>query len=132
MNSINLRRHEVTLLPDSSRVIIRPFIPADPHRITTIVGRALALTEEEVDQELQSVWREFDSRHFDIDPCFSVITRKLRPISSRKDPFPGRVNYLSGPSFQANTHWNQRPSSTLLSSLILINLESRPMDFGSS
>ena len=67
MNSINLRRHEVVLLPDSARVIIRPFIPEDPHRITTIIGRALALSDEEVGRELKSVLSEFDSRHFDIE-----------------------------------------------------------------
>ncbi|MCX8493299.1 MAG: glycoside hydrolase family 130 protein [Chthoniobacterales bacterium] len=67
MNSINLRRHEVVLLPDSARVIIRPFIPEDPHRITTIIGRALALSDEEVGRELESVLSEFDSRHFDIE-----------------------------------------------------------------
>ena len=67
MNSINLRRHEVVLLPDSARVIIRPFIPEDPHRITTIIGRALALSDEEVGRELKFVLSEFDSRHFDIE-----------------------------------------------------------------
>jgi hypothetical protein len=46
MNPIRLRRHNVTLLPESARVIIRPFIPADSHRITHIINRALALTED--------------------------------------------------------------------------------------
>ena len=98
MNSINLRRHEVTLLPDSSRVIIRPFIPADPHRITTIVGRALALTEEEVDQELQSVWREFDSRHFDIESLllshYSKVKTHIftqRPLSRARELLIGAL-----------------------------------------
>ena len=66
MSHIRLRRHEVTLLPESARVIIRPFIPSEAHRIITIIGRALALTEEEVERELSIVRGEFDSRHFDI------------------------------------------------------------------
>ena len=67
MTKIRLRRHDLNLMPESSRVIIRPFIPADTQRITTTIGRALALTEEEVVRELESVKSEFDSRHFDID-----------------------------------------------------------------
>jgi predicted GH43/DUF377 family glycosyl hydrolase len=66
MNSFRLSRHEVTLLPESARVIIRHFIPADVHRITTIIGRALALREEEVLLELQAMLEEFDSRHLNI------------------------------------------------------------------
>ena len=37
----------MTFRPESARVIIRPFIPADAQRVTNILGRALALTEEE-------------------------------------------------------------------------------------
>lgn len=69
--SIILRRHEVTLQPESARVIIRPFIPTDVHRITTVIGRALALTEEEVVSHLGTVRKEFDARHFDIENLFS-------------------------------------------------------------
>ncbi len=64
---ITLRRHAATLHPESARVILRPFIPSDVHRITTIIGRALALTEEEVATHLKSVSNEFDARHFDIE-----------------------------------------------------------------
>ena len=67
MSKIRLRRHELSLLPESNRVIIRPFIPGDTQRITTIIGRALALTEEEVEVELAEVKSEFDGRHFEID-----------------------------------------------------------------
>jgi predicted GH43/DUF377 family glycosyl hydrolase len=67
MSKIRLRRHELSLSPESSRVIIRPFIPGDTQRVTTIIGRALALTEEEVEADLAQVKSEFDSRHFDID-----------------------------------------------------------------
>ncbi len=48
MKPIRIRRHDITLLPDSARVIIRPFIPGSSQYITTIIGRALALTEDEV------------------------------------------------------------------------------------
>ena len=54
------------LLPESARVIIRPFIPSSVHRITTIIGRALALSEEEAARDLENVLLDFDSRHLDL------------------------------------------------------------------
>ncbi len=75
---IHLCRHEVTLLPESARVIIRPFIPSEIHRITTIIGRALALTEEEVRLELDAVLSEFDSRHFEIKPLLLSHYEKVK------------------------------------------------------
>ena len=78
MSPIRLCRHEVTLLPESARVIIRPFVPSDVHRITTIIGRALALTEDEVVAELAAVRREFDSRHFDIEGLMLAHFAKVR------------------------------------------------------
>ncbi len=67
MSKIRLRRHDLNLLPESNRVIIRPFIPAETQRITTIIGRTLALSEDEVVEKLAEVKGEFDERHFDID-----------------------------------------------------------------
>lgn len=62
-----MRRHEITLLPESARVIIRPFIPSSPERVAAIIGRALALTEEDVFRELKLMHAEFDARHFDVE-----------------------------------------------------------------
>jgi predicted GH43/DUF377 family glycosyl hydrolase len=67
MKPLLLCRHDLTLAPASSRVIIRPFIPSELQRVTTVIGRALALTEEETVTELKSLLKEFDARHFDIE-----------------------------------------------------------------
>ncbi len=67
MNSIHLCRHDIMMLPESTRVLIRPFIPSSEERVTAIIGRALALTEDEVVRKLQDVHHEFDSRHYDIE-----------------------------------------------------------------
>jgi predicted GH43/DUF377 family glycosyl hydrolase len=98
MNPIRLCRHEVTLLPESARVIIRPFIPADAQRITTIIGRALALTEEEVVMELDAVLMEFDSRHLDIKSLleghFLKVRRHVftqRPLSRSRELLIGAL-----------------------------------------
>lgn len=78
MSPVHLRRHEVTLLPESARVIIRPFIPADIQRVTTIIGRALALSEEEVSRQLSEVRQEFAARHFDVESVLHAHFEKVR------------------------------------------------------
>ena len=67
MNELHLHRHPILLFPESARVIIRPFVPASPQRVAAIIGRALALSEDEVASELLSLHQEFDSRHLDIE-----------------------------------------------------------------
>ena len=81
MNCHSMRRHEIRLLPDSARVIIRPFIPSSAQRIAPILGRALAMTEEEVLLELEAVNAEFQSRHFDVEAVllqhFEMVERHI-------------------------------------------------------
>lgn len=98
MSALHLRRHEVTLLPECARVIIRPFIPGDVHRITTIIGRALALTEEEVICQLTTVLAEFDERHFDIESLlhghYEKVSRHVfthRPLSHERELLIGAL-----------------------------------------
>ncbi len=79
MSKIRLHRHELALMPESSRVILRPFIPGSAPRIITVIGRALALTEEEVAREVEGVKAEFESRHFDID---SVLLQNYAKVES--------------------------------------------------
>lgn len=67
MSGVRIRRHDITFLPDSTRVIIRPFIPGEAHHIDTMIGRALALPEEEVVQLVETVHHDFDSRHYDVE-----------------------------------------------------------------
>jgi predicted GH43/DUF377 family glycosyl hydrolase len=68
------------LLPECARVIIRPFIPSDPVRVTTIIGRILALTEEEVNQQYRIVHKEFDTRHYDIEPILISHYEKIHHL----------------------------------------------------
>jgi len=79
MKSIRTKRHGILLLPEAGRVIIRSFIPSGEHRIAAIIGRALALTEEEVDSELARLGEEFASRHFDLDGLLEQHYRKILP-----------------------------------------------------
>jgi len=60
-------------------VIIRPFVPGDPQRVATIIGRALELTEKEVTRALEDVKEDFHDRHFDIDGVLRRHYQKIRP-----------------------------------------------------
>jgi predicted GH43/DUF377 family glycosyl hydrolase len=98
MMPIRICRHEVTLLPESARVIIRPFIPADIQLITTVIGRALGLTDEEVDFQLSVVREEFNERHVDIEAELSAHFARVRrhvftdrPISNARQLFIGAL-----------------------------------------
>ncbi|WP_005034911.1 glycoside hydrolase family 130 protein [Holophaga foetida] len=79
MSPLLLRRHHLTLLPQSERVILRPFIPSDGRRITTIIGRALALDEEEVSRELEALHQDFASRHLDLESTLLANYERVLP-----------------------------------------------------
>lgn len=99
MSGIHIRRHAITLSPDSARVIIRPFIPDNAQRIATIIGRALALTNTEVKRELQAIRAEFDSRHFDIDSVLLKHYAKVQPHVFTQRPLSRERQLLLGALF---------------------------------
>lgn len=66
MSPVQLHRQGVTLVPESGRVILRPFIPSPP-QIASILGRALALSEAVTRERLETMLVEFDHRHFDLE-----------------------------------------------------------------
>ena len=86
MTPIPIRRHQMTLVPESARVLLRPFIPSSTHRITTVIGRALALSEEEAERDLAAVLEDFDARHFDIElPLLANFERVVPHIFTQRN-----------------------------------------------
>lgn len=81
-----LKRSPVILIPDSSRVLIRPFLPSADDRIRKILDRILALSDAQVEETLGEVMEEFADRHFAIEGIFE---RHYRSISSRFQPIEG-------------------------------------------
>src|SRR5439155_14335290 len=63
MKTITVKRAGVTLNPDRSRVLVRPFRLTSSQRTTNICARVMALSESEVSDLLQGVLAEFDERH---------------------------------------------------------------------
>ncbi|VGO16620.1 Beta-1,4-mannooligosaccharide phosphorylase [Pontiella desulfatans] len=78
MNTVLNYRHEITLHPDSARVILRSFIPSNVHLIKTIIHRALALTEDDVHTQLNGIRAGFQDRHFDIESLLHAHYEKVR------------------------------------------------------
>jgi len=85
MTFLPLHRHELTLAPESARVIVRPFIPSSTHAITTVIGRALAISEEDAARDLAAVLQEFDARHLDIEsPLLATFERVLPHVFTQR------------------------------------------------
>ncbi|MES2597627.1 MAG: glycoside hydrolase family 130 protein [Verrucomicrobiota bacterium] len=99
MTCLALRRHHIILQPESARVIVRPFIPSSPQRLATIIGRALALTEEEVETELAAVHADFDGRHFDIEPVLMSHFAKVQSEVFTQRPLTRSRQLLIGALF---------------------------------
>jgi len=79
LTNLRLRRHPIALLPESARVILRPFIPSNPHLVANVIGRALALSESEAETAYADLRREFGSRHFDIEEAFLSHFERVAP-----------------------------------------------------
>lgn len=99
MSGIRIRRHPIMLLPESERVIIRPFIPSGADRITSIIGRALALTQEEVVRELEEIQESFASRHFDIEVPFRDHYERVKQHVFTQRPLSPERQLLIGALF---------------------------------
>jgi predicted GH43/DUF377 family glycosyl hydrolase len=89
----------MTFVPQSARVIIRPFIPTSVHRITTVIGRALALTEEDTARDLETVLRGFASRHFDIESLLLANYDRVVPHVFTQRPLSRARKLLIGALF---------------------------------
>jgi predicted GH43/DUF377 family glycosyl hydrolase len=63
---MNVKRTGIVLRPDPSRVVFRPFQPADSQRVVRILARLMALSETEVDALLDDVMHDFRERHHKI------------------------------------------------------------------
>src|SRR5438445_7954744 len=68
----------ILLRPDNKRVVVRPFIPINPTRVEHIIARALALSEQETDQQLSLVRADFGERHIDLDKSWLRHFEKVR------------------------------------------------------
>src|SRR4029077_7984119 len=68
--SLHAKRIGPTLIPDRSRVLMRPFRPTTDDIARRIVARVMALRDEQVTQLLGQVLGEFADRHEQVENIF--------------------------------------------------------------
>lgn len=88
-----VERTGVKFAPDSSRVLMRPFIPANESRIIKIIGRVMSLSDAEVSTQLAAVMEEFGGRHMGIESLFERHYAKTATFQLT-DRDPGRERRL--------------------------------------
>jgi predicted GH43/DUF377 family glycosyl hydrolase len=64
---VDVERSDIILKPNIRRVLVRPFQPEDPGRVSKIIARVMELTEADVDALLDEVRAEFHGRHQRMD-----------------------------------------------------------------
>jgi predicted GH43/DUF377 family glycosyl hydrolase len=63
---MKVTRVDLSLRPDPGRVLFRSFTPDTEERCTKILGRICALSDAQVNAELERVLSEFSARHLDL------------------------------------------------------------------
>ncbi|OJW05632.1 MAG: glycosidase [Planctomycetales bacterium 71-10] len=92
-------RTGIVLRPNNSRVVIRPFQPADDHRVERIIGRICALSEEQVRAQLDEVMLEFRDRHQKIRAFFLQRFQDVRRLMLTDHPISENRRLLIGAYF---------------------------------
>lgn len=82
MNSSELqaRRQGISVMPDKTRVLLRPFIPGSADRMKNIVGRIMELSDAEAQRVFEGVLGEFHDRHRDVKAFFEQRFNQLKPL----------------------------------------------------
>jgi len=96
---LKVDRTGIVLRPNNSRVVIRPFQPADEHRVERIIGRICALSEDEVQAQLDDLTQEFHGRHQKIRQFLMDRFESVRRLMLTDGPISERRRYLIGAYF---------------------------------
>ena len=99
MKKILINRCGLQFLPDSSRVLIRPFIPSSTQRIIQIIGRGLAMSEAAAEHEVATIMRDFGSRHIEIERLLLEIFKQVEPYLFSDSPLTHARQLLIGALF---------------------------------
>ncbi len=98
MRSLTLHPTGVFLQPNNARVLVRSFIPGDPVRVSNILARALALSEQEVSRELAATTASFEDRHVGLRLIwrrhFECVRERLpnaEPLSRERELYIGAL-----------------------------------------
>ncbi len=83
--SIPVTRDSTILMPDQSRVLLRPFNPGDSQRTGDIVARIISIPEERAGVLLNGICAEFSKRHHQIRGLFLERFEQVREMVPTDD-----------------------------------------------
>jgi len=95
-----VRRHDLLITPDKSRVLLRPFVPGNAERMKGIFRRIVQLREDEAQESLEKVLLEFRDRHRDLEGFLQQRFDQVRSFLPSKEK-PSAVKRLLVGSFSA-------------------------------
>ena len=99
MTQVSIHRHDITLLPQIDRVILRPFLPSDAEQIDSILARIHVLSAAEADTVLDGVLRGFGSRHRNLESALLANYDRAMPHVQIKTPLSRSQRLLIGAVF---------------------------------
>jgi len=81
--TLKVKRTTTKIVGDTSRVITRPHIPENPHRISRIIERIVDLSEPAAEKLLSQIMTDFSGRHEDIGTIFERHINKVKDYLPR-------------------------------------------------
>jgi len=99
MKAATVKRTTVTLHPDRTRVLLRPFLLTDDPRAGRICASVMALSEGEVRALLEQVRSEFGERHLQIDGFLRRRFEQVRACVSTEQKLSEERELLLGAYF---------------------------------
>ncbi|HXB71995.1 MAG TPA: glycoside hydrolase family 130 protein [Candidatus Acidoferrales bacterium] len=100
-SSIHIKRTAPILKPDQSRVLLRPFNLGNPQQVGAIIGRIMALPEDQVCTLLDEVSAEFSERHQHIRKIFLERFEQVRELLAAEWEISEQRRLLIGSYFLA-------------------------------
>lgn len=92
MSNPQIVRTDLKIEPDASRVLIRPFIPP-PERVVKILARIAAQSDQEVEDHLAKIRKDFTNRHIHVEDSFLNRYESIRHMQFT-DSEPSRERKL--------------------------------------
>src|SRR5690242_18774949 len=114
--TVHAKRIGPTLVPDRSRVLMRPFRPTTEEIARRVVGQVMALSEGEVSRVLAGVMAEFGDRHHEVERFFLNRFLKVRSLIADKKTVSPKRRALIGAFF---THEYSPESAALFNPSIV-------------
>lgn len=96
---MDVKRTNLFLRPNNSRVLFRPFQPADPQRTLKIIARIMAMTDDQVASMMSDVLEQFHGRHLRLLQFFEKRFEQVKHHMLTDQPVSEKRRYLIGAYF---------------------------------